>query len=223
MLIMGWLSCDQSGGPIKQNRHPSHFVPGRQAKYTAVINITLILSDRALQRPVTSLAWVPRSTIGTLKGLSSSSSSSLLIFCSVMRLSHQLQVWHQWHFFFFCPPLHIKVGLLQHIKQGTTILGFSPLEWVWVKKCSDTGLQFHMGVFTLIVAEQMLQSLVMYMSTFLFSFFFAHHLDKWTHNHKSMTVDNCFGVLFLQLRNKWNKLIAAKNFVFFFSSLQYRR
>lgn len=89
MLIMGWLSCDQSGGPIKQNRHPSHFVPGRQAKYTAVINITLILSDRALQRPVTSLAWVPRSTIGTLKGLSS---SSLLIFCSVMRLSHQLQV-----------------------------------------------------------------------------------------------------------------------------------
>lgn len=130
MLIMGWLSCDQSGGPIKQNRHPSHFVPGRQAKYTAVINITLILSDRALQRPVTSLAWVPRSTIGTLKGLSS---SSLLIFCSVMRLSHQLQVWHQWHFF-FCPPLHIKVGLLQHIKHGPTILGFSPLEWVWVKK-----------------------------------------------------------------------------------------
>lgn len=89
MFVTGWLSCDQSGGPIKQNRHPSHFVPGRQAKHTAVINITLILSDGALQRLVTSLAWVSCSTIGTLKGLSS---SSLLIFSSVMRLSHQLQV-----------------------------------------------------------------------------------------------------------------------------------
>lgn len=193
MLITGWLSCDQSGGPIKQNRHPSHFVPGRQAKYTAVINITLILSDQALQRVVTSLAWVSCSTIGTLKGLSSSSSSSLLIFSSAMRLSHQLKVWHQWHFF-FCPRFHIKVGLLQHIQHGPTILGFSPLEWVWVKKCSDTGLQFHMGVFTLIIAEQMLQSLVLYTLTFFF--FFAHHFDKWTHDHKSMTVDNCFGVLF---------------------------
>lgn len=57
MLIMGWLSCERSGGPIKQNRHPSHFVPGRQAKHTAVMNITLILSERLLRRPVTSLAW----------------------------------------------------------------------------------------------------------------------------------------------------------------------
>lgn len=114
MLITGWLSCDQSGGPIKQNRHPSHFVPGRQAKYTAVINITLILSDRALQRLVTSLAWVSCSTIGTLKGLSSSSSSSLLIFGSVMRLSHQLQVWHQWHFYFLPPTPHKSRSVAAH-------------------------------------------------------------------------------------------------------------
>lgn len=92
MLIMGWLSvASQEALSSRTDTRLILFQEDRQ-KYTATINITLILSERALQRPVTSLAWVPHSTIGTLKGLSSPSSSSLLIFTSVMRLSHQLQV-----------------------------------------------------------------------------------------------------------------------------------
>lgn len=117
-------------------------------------------------------------------------------------------------FLFFLPPRSTnKVGQLQH-KTWTNHSWFSSLEWVRVKKCSDTGFQFHMSVFTLIFAEQMLQSLVMYTSTFLFFFFCA---PCWQMNTRTQKYD-CWQLLWgfiLQLRNKGNKLIAAKNFCFF--------
>lgn len=164
MLIIGWFSvASQEAISSRTDTHLISFQEDRQ-KYTAVINITLILSERALQRPVTSLAWVSHSTIGTLTGLSSPSSSSLLIFSSMMRLSHQLQVWHQWLFFFSKKFPNIKAGLLLSTKYVTVRQGHveshlcNKIRYNQIKKSSYTGLWFDMGVFALIVAKQMLQS-----------------------------------------------------------------
>lgn len=123
---------------------------------------------------------------------------------------------------FFCPPLHTKVGLLQHMGHGTTIVGFSPFGvslskevlWHWVT------ISYGCVHFNRCRADATELSYVHVDFSFFGCFFFSC-APLGQMNTQPQKYD-CWQLLWgfiLQLRNKWNKLIAAKNVFFFFFTI----